>query len=305
MNQLTVGSIVQLDTAPALPNLAEMTPAASAAQAAVAIRAEVRTLVVTGPDIQGLLTNVSADMEIVPTMEIDSDDMATELQTMLGRLSTVSAAIEAERKERGQPLRDALQWLMDGYSPSRDTLDKLIADGKVKLNAWGAAKREAARKAEAAAAEARRVEAAKKAAEEAEAIAKANAAAVEAQALRAAGSEQVAQALETQAMTAVDTARQNAGIAAAALYVAPVRMVGAGVKGASVAWKAECTDKAALLMHIGALIAKGDKSLMDLVTIDPKAINALGKLQKDNLNVPGLSPYQEGRQAIRKVAVAA
>lgn len=282
-----------------------LTPAASAQAAATAIKAEVRNLTVTGPDIPNLLAAVAVDIEIAPTMEIDSDDMAAEMLEMLGRLSTVESAIEAERKERGQPLRDALQWLMDGYSPARDMLAGIIADGKTKLSAWNTAKREAARKAQEEADRLRREEAARRAAEEAAALTAAAALAAEATALRQAGSEQVAQAMETQAQVAVDTARQNAAAAAQAVYAAPVRMGSSGVKGAGTAWKGECTDKAKLLQHIGERIAAGDRSLISLVEIDPKAINAIAKLQQGNLNVPGLRAYQEDRMRVAKVAVAA
>ena len=285
-------------------NYLVLTPAASAAKAINAIQAEVRTLTVTGPDIQTLLSAVSVDLEIAPAMEIDSDDLATELQQMLGRLSTVSAAIETERKERKAPLLETGKWLDDGYGPARTNVDDVIAAGKNKLIAWSARKAELARKEAEAAARVRHEEAARKAKEEAEALAAATDAIEEAAKLRAAGSEQVAQAMETQAMVAVDTARQNAAAASQALYVAPLT-VSRGISGGSVVWKAECTDKAALLQHIGAQIAKGDKSLMNLVEIDPKRLNALAKMQEKNLSVPGLRPYPESRQAIRKIAVKA
>ena len=116
-----------------------LTPAASAAAASTAIRVEVRNLTVTGPDIQSLLSAVQFDMELVPDMTIDSDDMAAELMGMLGRLATVSAAIEAERKERTAPLLAAQKWLMGGYSPASTALDALIASGKAKLTAYNRA----------------------------------------------------------------------------------------------------------------------------------------------------------------------
>lgn len=297
---------VALATEAPADNLPALSPADSAAAATDAIKAEVRTLVVTGPDIQSLLAAVSVDVAVVPTMDVDSDEMATELMTALGRLSTVSSAIEAERKERGQPLRDTLQWLMDGYSPAKASVDEIIATGKDKLTAWNAVKREAARKKAEAEAEARRVAAAAAAAAEAAALAAAQAAAVAAVAARAEGSEQVADAMETQAMVQVDTARQNAAAAAQALYVAPVRFGGGGsVKGTSETWKARCTDKAALIKHIGAQIAAGDLSLLDVLDVSDKNLNALAKLQKTNLKLPGVAPYVEDRVAVRKQAVAA
>lgn len=283
-----------------------LTPAASAAAAVVAVKAEVRTLVVTGPYLPDLLDAVAVDMEVAPTVEVDSDDMAIELQAMLGRLATVSAAIENERKQRKAPLLEAGKWLDDGYNPARDNLDSLIAAGKRKLIAWNNHKAELARKAQAAEEARRREEAQKRAQEEAAAIAAAEQTAAAAAKAREEGSEQVAQALETQAMAAVDTARSNAAAAVHAMHVAPLTANTAPpVKGVRDNWKAECTNKALLLSHIGELITRGDKSLIDLVTIDPKAINALAKLQKENLKVPGLRPYNDVGVAVKKAAVAA
>jgi PIN domain nuclease of toxin-antitoxin system len=279
-----------------------LTPEASAASATAAIKAEVRTIVVSGPDLQALLNDVSADMEIVPLTDVDSDEMELELRGMLGRLATVSSAIEAERVARKAPLLEASRWLDGGYNPAKASVDAVIGQGKAKLLVYAQAKAEAARKAEAEAAEKRRAEAAEAAKAEAEAIAAAQASAVEAAQLREKGSEQVAQAMESQAMAQVDVARQNAAVAAAAVHTGPVSTA-AAPKGVRESWRAECTDKAKLLQHIGERIAAGDRSLIDLVVIDPKAINALGKLQKQHLNVPGLRPYQEGAVTIRKTEV--
>jgi uncharacterized membrane protein YqiK len=286
-------------------NQLALTPTASAAAAKAAIQVEVRNLTVTGPDVQALLSAVATDIAVAPAMEIDSEDMAVEMQEILGRLSTVAAAIEAERKERGQPLRDCLQWLMDGYSPAHQMVSSIILEGKVKLSAWNQLKREAARRAAEEAERARREEAARRAAEEAAALAAAQEAAAAAVAAREAGSEQVAQAMEAQAMAAADLARQNAAAAAAAVFAAPVRPAAAGVKGASIAWKGECVDKVKLISHIAERIKAGDLSLISLVEIDAKAVNAMAKLQQANLNVPGLRSYTEERMRVAKVAVAA
>jgi len=286
-------------------NQLTLTPAASAAAASTAIRVEVRNIVVTGPDIQSLLTNVQIDMELVPTMDIDSDDMAAELQAMLGRLSTVSSAIEAERKERTAPLLEAQRWLMDGYSPARNQLDKLIADGKSKLTAYNRAAQEKKRLAEEAAAAVRRAEAAAAAKKEADALAAAQAAAVEAAAARAAGSEQVADAMETQAMVAVDVARQEAAVATRAVFTAPVSAAAKPVKGVGGTWKAELTDKAALIAHIGKMVADGDHSLIALLDANTPAMNQMAKLQMANLKLPGVTPVFTESVSIRKQAVAA
>ena len=100
-------------------------------------------------------------------------------------------------------------------------------------------------------------------------------------------------------------ARKTAAQAAAVAHARPVS-VGVAPKAAGVIWKAECIDKAALVQFIGEQIAKGDKSLLNLLEIDPKAINTLAKLQEANLRVPGLRPFTEARATrVTKVAVTA
>lgn len=283
-----------------------LTTEASANAVTSAIRAEVRTLIVTGPDIQTLLSNVSADMEIVPSMVIDSDDMAADLMEMLGRLSTVSAAIETERKERTAPLLSAQKWLMDGYSPARTQLDALIVSGKAKLTAYNRLIAEQKRIAEEAAAKARADALAAAAKIEADAIAAAQASAAAAAKLRDEGSEQAAQAMETQAMVEVDTARAQAAVAVQATYTAPVRLVAhAPLRGTSGTWKAEVTDKAKLIQHIGTLIAEGNMSLESLLDVSEKNLNAMAKLQTTNLRLPGVKPVFNESISIRKQAVAA
>lgn len=283
-----------------------LTPAASAAAATTAIRVEVRNLTVTGPDIQSLLSAVSFDMAMVPDIVIDSDDMACELMEMLGRLATVSAAIEAERKERTAPLLDAQKWLMAGYSPARTQLDNLIVSGKAKLTAYNRAIAEKKRLAYEAEAQARREAAAAAAAAEAAAIAAAQASAREAEALRKAGSEQAAAAMETQAMVEVDTARQAAAVAVQAVYTAPVQSsYSAPLKGTSGTWSAEVTDKAALVKHIGMQVAAGDLGLLSLLDVSEKNIKAMAKLQQANLRIPGIKPVFNESISIRKQAVPA
>ena len=286
-------------------NQIALTPEASAAAASTAIRVEVRNLTVTGPDIQSLLSAVAVDMEITPSMVIDSDDMAAELIEMLGRLATVSAAIEAERKERTAPLLDAQKWLMAGYSPARTQLEDLISTGKAKLTAYNRAKAEARRIADEREAQARRAAAAEAARLEAEAIAAAQESARQAEELSAAGSEQAAQAMVTQAMVQVDTARQAAAVAVQAVYTAPVSSYSAPLKGTGGTWGAEVTDKAKLIQHIGALVAAGDLSLVSLLDVSEKSIKAMAKLQQANLRIPGIKPVFTESIAIRKQAVAA
>jgi hypothetical protein len=287
-------------------NQLALTPAASAAAASTAIRVEVRNLTVTGPDVQTLLSAVKSDMLMVPDFDVDSDDLAAELMETIGRLATVSAAIEKERKERTAPLLSAQKWLMDGYSPARTQLDDLIAVGKAKLTAYNRVIAEAKRLADEAEAKRRRDEAAAAAKIEADAIASAQASARAAEELRRAGSEQAAQAMETQAMVQADEARQSAAVAVQAVYTAPLSNVAhMPLKGSSGTWSAEVIDKPALIQHIGAMIAKGDLSYQHLLDVSEKQLKALAKMQMSSLRLPGIKPVFTESISIRKQAVAA
>jgi hypothetical protein len=225
---------------------------------------------------------------------------------MLGRIATVSAHVEAERKERKALLLDAGKWLDGGYNPVTENCTAIINAGKRKIIAWNAAKAEVARKAAEAAAEQRRKEAAEAARVEAEALANAQAAIAEAAEARAAGSEQVADAMEVQAMVAVDTARQNAANAALAIHTAPVRITAApAVKGGSTTWKGECTDLGALIVFVGSQIEAGNRSNIGLLEACATAINAKAKIEKQHLSVPGLRSYPDERLALKKQVVSA
>jgi len=194
---------------------------------------------------------------------------------------------------------------MDGYRPPREMIEAIIAGGKAKLTAYNRAKQEAKRKADAELAEQRRLEAEEAARQEAVAIAAAAATIAAAAALREAGSEQVAAAMETDAMVAVDTARQEAAVAVRAVYCAPVRSAAPAVKGASEVWSGDVTDKAKLIEHIGKMVAAGNESLIGLLDVSQSGINAMAKLQKANLSLPGVRPVCTDRLAVRKQAVSA
>lgn len=60
-------------------------------------------------------------------------------------------------------------------------------------------------------------------------------------------------------------------------------------------WKAEVTDKQELLKHI--VVERPD--LMTLVNIDQSGLNALARLHKDELNLPGVKVVKEASLAAR------
>ncbi len=284
--------------------LAEAGAGATSEQTTAEIAVKVWNLRVEGPNLTRLLANVADDLETARDITVDSPFMRTQAAELAGRFLSVSESVENERMARRKPLNDVLAELQTAYVPTVNQLNAVAKFLKDKIIAWDAIEAKRIRDEQERAAEQRRAEAKKAAEEEAAALAKANDLIAEAAAARAAGSEQVADAMEQEATVVVDTARAQAGNAAAAVYTGAL-MSAPKASGARDTWKAECTNKADLLKHIGERIAAGDSSLINLVVIDPKAISAMAKIQREHLNIPGLRAYKEGSLSIKKVKVEA
>lgn len=266
---------------------------------------QVYELTFTQPDMQALLTPIVLDVQMVPMYEVDSDDLAEELQQMLGRIQTVRGVVENARLADKRPVLDLGKVVDEQYTPVFERLGQIINAGTAKLVAWAKVKREEAEARAAAAAEQRRKDAEAKAAEEAQALNDANAAVQKAQELRAAGSEQLADALESQAMVAVDQARSNAAAATEALHTGPVTVLPAAgkVKGQRSTWKAEVTNKSLFIQEVARRLAAGDQSLLDTLDVSQSAIDALARVAKQHMNYPGLRSYENTSIAVRRTAV--
>jgi len=59
-------------------------------------------------------------------------------------------------------------------------------------------------------------------------------------------------------------------------------------------------DKPKVIQHIGMMIAAGDLSLVGLVDINQTAINAMAKLQKEHMDVPGILSRPFSTMSMRK-----
>lgn len=261
-----------------------------------------RSLTVHSFNAQEMLSKVSADIEMAPHLIVDSPEMLAEAQEVAGRLATVVKAIEAERKAKKEPVLEIARWLDDGYGKARDHLSNLIEGIKPKILQYQAQlRREAEERAERERAERERI-AAEAAAAEAAAMAAATAALEGAAKARDAGSEIVAQTMAEAAVVAVDEARERAQ-QAASRAAAPVYQAAPKVKGTRTSWKGRVTNKAEAVAHIGAMVAKGDTSLLHLLEIDGSTLNRQANLQRESFSVPGLLAYPDDSLAIRAVAL--
>jgi hypothetical protein len=202
-----------------------------------------------------------------------------------------------ERKELTRPLDELKAKLMGKYEPALTTYKAGIAIIEPKILSWSreqqlAREREAQRLAEIARKEKARMdeEAAKvaaKAAADAEALRQqAAAAAAEGNAARAAALESRADAKEEAG--AIKAAEITT--VAESLPTAPTVAAAEKVKGLheTKRWKAEVTDKAALVAFIAA-----NPMYLHLVTVDTAALTALARSLKDNMMLPGVKAVVE------------
>lgn len=255
--------------------------------------------------VQELIDRVAMDIEIADGLIIDSPDMLEEAQRIAGRLSSVASAtgeIERERKALVAPLNAVVKVINDGYNTPREAIQARIVSLKDKMLGYQLEAQRRAREAEEAARREREEAARRAAAVEAEARARAEALAKEAQAAADAGAETLAHELAVEASVAIDSARQQA-----AATVQELRAVTSGpaaaVKGVRGKWRVAVTNPEATILHVAERIKAGDKSLVNLLTVDLKVADKLAAASEQHFNVPGLRADFEQSVAVRKVAV--
>jgi len=238
-----------------------------------------------------VLLDLATDVEIAPDLVVDSAELLVEAQNIGGRLQTGIKAVEAERIERVKPLNEQVAIVNAGYKSVQETLKVLVDglklkcisyDSKVKLEAAQREHEERAR---------RDAEFAQ--AKEKEARAQAEARALLVLASATPGDE--GQKLIEQAAAVADTGR------AAIAEVAPVRVapVEAKAKGVSEKWVADIENDVAVIIHVGKLLERGDMTLRSLVTVERSVANALAKLMKDDLNIPGIKARPFSQMSMR------
>lgn len=271
------------------------------------------------PDAGQLNTRAHAALTMVESMVIDSQETYDLAADELKAIKSKSTTLETQRTAITGPINKALKAVNDLFRGPAQYLEQAEKIIKSKMLTYSAEQERIAaeerRKAEALVrAEQERMTreaAAKEAAAKAEADAllaaareKEAAAKAEADALVAAGRANEAAAMQEQA--AKEAAEQaekaaevqaNAAIEAASLaataqvMTAPVVEVSvakvSGISQRSV-WKAECTDKAALIAYIAA-----NPAFLNLVEVNASALNQMAKAMKDTMQIPGIRAFEE------------
>lgn len=277
--------------------------------ALVELRPDTLALIEGGLRVQTMLNAIAGDLEVAEVLVIDSPDMLAEAQTLNGRIAALcadSGAIEKERKALTSPFGDLTKLINTGYGELREHLagakDRLswkILDynkeqRRLQAEADERARRERERLAQVAAEKER------------EAKAAADKLVEQARAEQAAGNEEAAQTLVTEASVAIDAGRQAVRQATLDMHsVSTLPVGGAKAKGVRTVWKSVLTDHEKLILHVAERIQAGDKSLMHLIPYDESAGTRKAAAEKEAFNVPGLRADCNDALSVRKAAVAA
>lgn len=235
------------------------------------------------PDAGQLNTRAHAALTMVESMVIDSQETYDLAADELKAIKFKSTNLETQRTAITGPINKALKAVNDlfrGPSQYLEQAEKII---KGKMLTYSAEQERIA------AEERRKAEALVRAEQERlarEAAAKEAAAKAEADALMAAGNAE--KAAEVQANAAIEAASLAA---TAQVMTAPVVEVSvakvSGISQRSV-WKAEVTDKAALIAFIAA-----NPQFQNLLEVNTSALNQMAKAMKDTMQIAGVRAFEE------------
>lgn len=235
------------------------------------------------PDAAALNTRAQAALAMVESMVIDSQETYDLAADELKAIKSKAKTLEDQRTGITGPINKALKAINDlfrGPSQYLEQAEKII---KGKMLTYTAEQERIA------AEERRKAEAALRAEQERlarEAAAREAAAAAEAAKLVAEGD--VEKAAEVQAQAAIEAASMaaTAQVMTAPVVEAPVAKV-SGISQRGI-WKAEVTDKAALIAFVAA-----NPQFQNLLEVNTSALNQMAKAMKDTMQFPGVRAFEE------------
>lgn len=243
------------------------------------------------PDAAQLNNRAQAALKMVESMVIDSQETYDLAADELKAIKSKAKTLEDQRTGITGPINKALKAINDLFRGPTQYLEQAEKIIKGKMLTYTAEQERIA------AEERRKAEAAVRAEQERlarEAAEREAAAKAEADALLAAGNAE--KAAEVQAQAAIEAASMAA---TAQVMTAPVVEVSvakvSGISQRSV-WKAECTDKAALIAFIAA-----NPQFMNLVEVNTSALNQMAKAMKDTMQIPGVRAYEDKTLAASRV----
>ena len=241
------------------------------------------------PDQSDLNSKSQSALMMVQSMVIDSQDTFELAADELKAIKKKSKDLEEQRTSITGPIKTALKAVNNLFRAPSDFLEQAEKVIKVKMLAYQTEQERIAAEERRRAEEAIRQEQARLARESAEKEAEAK---KEADRLLSEGNAE--KAAEVQANAAIEMANLTA---TAQVMTAPVAAPSvAKVSGISTrgVWKAELTDKAALV----AFIAQNPQFL-NLVDVNTSGINQMAKAMKETMNIPGIRAFEERALASR------
>lgn len=255
------------------------------------------------PDQAALNNDAQIVLDVAETYVIDSPLMFNEAGEELKRIKLKSKDLNDKRVAITKPLDDAKKAVMDLFRQPTEILNQAELVLKNSIVNYQEDQARIARLEQQKQEEAQRIErqALQAKAQAAEEASRKEAEELQRQANEAAknGNEEEAQKMAEQALIKFQTGQAQANVIAmeASAMSAPVRVTApAKVSGISMreTWKAEVTDKAALVKFIAENL-----HLLNLVDVNTSAVNQMAKAMKGNLNIPGIRAYAEKSVAAR------
>lgn len=245
-----------------------------------------------------LTEGATAALTVVQAFVIDSPEMYEEAGFELAQIKSKLADLEVKRTSVSKPLNDALKAHNEIFRGPREILEQAEKALKKGMLAWqDEVERKQAEERRQAEEHARqqREEEERRAAELRRQSEETLAAAAEAAPADQERILEQAQALETAAESAKESAEM--------VVARPVFTVAAKAAGTSTrkVWKAEVTDKLALIRHIAAG-ADQFPELLALIDINDSRLNARAKAMEQHLSLPGVRAYEERSLASRRAA---
>lgn len=244
---------------------------------------------IAAPDAAQLNTRAQSALAMVESMVIDSQETYDLAADELKAIKFKAKGLEDQRTAITGPINKALKAVNDLFRSPSEYLTKAESIIKNKMIGYTTEQERIAaeerRKAEATI-RAEQARLAKEAADR-EAAAK-----IEADRLIAAGNAE--QAAQVQAEAAIEAANLAA---TAQVMTAPVaapavaKVAGVSMRGV---WKAECTDKAALVAFVAANL-----QFLNLLDVNTSALNQMAKAMKETMQIAGVRAFEEKQLASR------
>lgn len=244
---------------------------------------------IAAPDAATLNNRAQSALAMVESMVIDSQETYELAADELKAIKAKAKTLEEQRTSITGPINKALKAVNDLFRAPGTYLEQAEKIIKGKMLAYTTEQQRIADE------ERRRAEAAIKAEQERlarEAAEREAAAKAEADKLLAEGNAD--KAAEVQAAAAIEAANLTA---TAQVMTAPVvapavaKVSGIATRGV---WKAECTDKAAMIAFVAA-----NPQFQNLLDVNTTALNQLAKAMRETLQVPGVRVYEEKQLASR------